>query len=71
MEVVFKFPSFALLDVKVSKVELTEIIVVDLRARFSVNTRVVRNLFPMGKKDKSSKFHQINKPVLHSLMYKL
>lgn len=35
MEVVFKFPSFALLDVKVSKVELTEIIVVDLRARFS------------------------------------
>lgn len=37
MEVVFKLPSFALFGVEDWKFELTEIIEVDLRERFSVN----------------------------------
>lgn len=52
MEVVFKLPSFALFGVEDWKFELTEIIEVDLRERFSVNCDFISQRKSKQKKNR-------------------
>lgn len=63
MEVVFKLPSFALFGVEDWKFELTEIIEVDLRERFSVNCDFISQ-----RKSKQKKNRKKNCTILSSCL---